>query len=365
MAGEDSVLFIQRRAGRSGAQTCLLRLARADERAGGQPLIVTAATGWLTAAAAAASIPTETLPFPSPRSLTARLWGNRLWAGQLAALLKASGLAPTMVVGNDHHESLLALALARTLNVRSGVILRSSGMTARDFIKHDCRRHDVVFAIGEDFLLRVRDFPGGERVLPLSDGLDETDFVATSPLSASFPERALVLGTPHPAKGWSDLLAARELLPGASPLKHIQFDFTATPSAAEREALGLNRFDLTRCRFLERTEDFAARLAEYDLVINASRRETFGMAALETLAAGRVLVSSRTGVVERVIDDPRLLFGPNDPADLARALAGLPELWATIAPVIDTSRQRLRAAYGVEAALSQFRAGIASTRAAS
>jgi glycosyltransferase involved in cell wall biosynthesis len=365
MAGEDSVLFIQRRAGRSGAQTCLLRLARADARAGGQPLIVTAATGWLTTAAAAASISVETLPFPSPRSLTARLWGNRLWAGQLAARLKARGVAPTMVVGNDHHESLLALALAGPLKVPSGVILRSSGMTSRDFAKHACGRHDAVFAIGEDFLNRVRSFPGGEQALPLSDGLDEADFVAAPPLSASFPERALVLGTPHPAKGWGDLLAAREQLPEASPLKHIQLDFTATPSAAEREALGLHRVDLTRCRFLERTEDFAARLAEYDLVINASRRETFGMAALEALAAGRVLVSSRTGVVERVIDDPRLLFRADDPADLARALAGLPELWATIAPGIDTSRQHLRGAYGVEAALSQFRAGIASARAAS
>lgn len=365
MAGETCVLFIQRRAGRAGAQTCLLRLARADVRAGGRSLIVTAATGWLTEAAGMASIPAETLPFPSPRSLTARLWGNRLWAGRLAARLKARGVAPTMVVGNDHHESLLALVLARTLKVPSGVILRSSGMTARDFVKHACGRHDAVFAIGEDFLRRVRAFPGGEWALALSDGLDEADFAAAPPLSVNFPERALVLGTPHPDKGWGDLLAAREQLPEASLLRHIQLDFTATPSAAERQALGLDRFDLTRCSFLERTEDFAARLADYDLVINASRRETFGMAALEALAAGRVLVSSRTGVVERVIDDPRLLFRPADPSDLARALAGLPELWTTAGPMIDAGRQRLRDTYGVEAALTQFRAGIASLRRAS
>lgn len=365
MAGGTCVLFIQRRAGRAGAQTCLVRLAGADAGTGGHPVVVTAATGWLAEAAAAAAISVETLAFPSPRSLTARLWGNRLWAGQLAARLKARGVSPSMVVGNDHHESLLALVLARTLKVPSGVILRSSGMTARDFIKHACGRHDAVFAIGEDFLRRVRTFPGGEQALPLSDGLDEADFVVGPPLSARFPARALVLGTPHPDKGWSDLLAGREQLPEASPLRYLQLDFTATPSAAEREALGLDRFDLTHCRFLERTERFAARLADYDLVINASRRETFGMAALEALAAGRALVSSRTGVVESVIDDPRLLFRPADAADLARALEGLPALWATIGPTIEASRQRLKASYGVEAALSQFRAGIASARRAS
>lgn len=360
MAGGDSVLFLQRRAGRAGAQSCLFRLARADQAAAHRPIVVTAAKGWLTEACDGADIPVETLPFPSSRSLTGRLWANRLWARQLASRLKAHGQAPDIVIGNDHQESLLTLALAAALDVPSGIILRSSGMTARDFTKYECGRHAAIFAIGEDFLGRVRAFPGGERAVLLADGLADEDFPAAPPLSPAFPERALVLGTPHPDKGWGDLLQALERLPTNAPARSLHLDFTATPSAAERQALGLDGLDLSHCRFLDRTDEFAARLASYDLVINASRRETFGMAALEALAAGRVLISSRTGVVGNVIDDPRLLFRPADLADLARVLAGLPAVWTAIGPIIEAGRQHLKATYGVEAALSLFRAGIAA-----
>ena len=148
MAGGDSVLFLQRRAGRAGAQSCLFRLARADQAAAHRPIVVTAAKGWLTEACDGADIPVETLPFPSSRSLTGRLWANRLWARQLASRLKAHGQAPDIVIGNDHQESLLTLALAAALVVPCGIILRSSGMTARDFTKYECGRHAAIFAIG-------------------------------------------------------------------------------------------------------------------------------------------------------------------------------------------------------------------------
>jgi glycosyltransferase involved in cell wall biosynthesis len=362
MTGGDRVLFLQRRAGRAGAQTCLFRLARADLADSGQPMVVTAATGWLTGACETASIPIETLPFPSSRSLTGRLWANRLWARRLASQLRARGWAPDIVIGNDHQESLLTIALAAALKVPSGIILRSSAMTARDFGKYKCGRHAVIFAIGDVFFDRIRTFVGGDRALLLADGLADEDFLAEQPLSQAFPDCALVLGTPHPDKGWSDLLQALERLSIDAPARRLRLDFTATPTDAERVGLGLERFDLTLCRFLERTDDFAARLAGYDLVINASRRETFGMATLEALAAGRVVISSRTGVVERVIRCPRLLFRPADIDDFAAILAGLPTAWDAIRPEVDASRQRLRDTFGITAALSQFRLGIESVR---
>ncbi len=360
VAGEYFVLFLQRRAGRAGAQTCLFRLARADRADGGRPMVVTAAPGWLTEACLGADIPVETLPFPSSRSLAGRLWGRRLWARRLAARLRQLGQAPALVVGNDHQESLLTRSLAEALGVPSGVILRSSGMIARDFAKYGCARHDVVFAIGENFLNRVHAFPGGKRALPLFDGLADEDFVAAAPLSPAFPERALVLGTPHSDKGWGDLMLALGRLPAEAPARRLRLDFTAIPTDAERAHLGLERFDLSLCRFLDHTDDFAARLAGYDLVINPSRRETFGMAALEALAAGRLLVSSRTGVIERVLDEPELLFNPADVEGLANILLQLPTVWARMPPVIGAARQRLRTIFGITGALELFRLGIAT-----
>jgi len=58
----------------------------------------------------------------------------------------------------------------------------------------------------------------------------------------------------------------------------------------------------------------------YDLVINPSRMESFGTAAIEVLAAGVPLLSSRTGVIEQVQESAEMLFPPHRPEALASAL---------------------------------------------
>jgi glycosyltransferase involved in cell wall biosynthesis len=68
----------------------------------------------------------------------------------------------------------------------------------------------------------------------------------------------------------------------------------------------------------------------YDLVINPSRMETFGMAAIEVLAAGVPLLSSRTGVMEQVQDAEEMLFAPARPDQLAFALKHLLQEWPRI-----------------------------------
>lgn len=80
-------------------------------------------------------------------------------------------------------------------------------------------------------------------------------------------------------------------------------------------------------RYLERAEDFRALATQYDLVINPSRNESFGMAAIEVLAAGVPLLSSRTGVIEKVQRNPEMMFAPRDPQSLANAFGNLLARW--------------------------------------
>ena len=354
------LVFVQRRPGRAGAQTCLLRLTDALRAGGRAVALVVDADGWLSEAARTAGLTVEVVPFPSPRSLGGRLFFNGAWARRVAARLSARGFSPDVVVGNDHQEAPLARALARKLGRPSAVILRSSGMSAGDFAKYGCGSCDVVFAIGAALQARVAGFPGGAGVKPLVDGLSPSDFAAHRPLPAHLPECALVIGTPHPDKGWGDLVAALARLPRHSPLAALRFDFTATPSAAEAEALGLAGADPARFRVLERTTRFAERLADYDLVIHPSRRETFGMAALEALAAGVPVVSSDTGVLARAIGDDRFAFAPGDVDALAVVLTRLPDLWPDLVAAMPAIGARLAAEHGIARTLSLFDAGLAN-----
>ena len=79
--------------------------------------------------------------------------------------------------------------------------------------------------------------------------------------------------------------------------------------------------------FLGKKDAFRELVRKYDLVINPSRRESFGMAAIEVLAAGVPLLSTRTGVMEKIQSSPRCLVSPSSPGCLASAIKYIYEHW--------------------------------------
>lgn len=352
-----SLLFLQRRTGRAGAQSALWRLVEALVDAGRSVVVVVHEEGWLVGALRSIGADVLVEPFPKPRSLGARLWATRMWAGRVATRLKLRGIEATGVIGNDHQESLPARALARRLGVPSAVILRSSGMSERDFAKYRCADHAVCFALGADLAARAARFPGGEGVRPLVDGLAAGDFVDHRPLPTTLPDCALVVGTPHPDKGWGDFAAALAMLPPESPLHAMRFDFTGEPSEDEARALGLATIPPALFRFLPRTPRFADLLAGYDLVIHPSRRETFGLAALEAIAAGVPVISTRVGALPTVLPDAAL-FAPADPSDMAGVLRDLPTTWPHLAATLPAVRAQLRTEFGIDRAAHLFLEGV-------
>lgn len=91
-------------------------------------------------------------------------------------------------------------------------------------------------------------------------------------------------------------------------------------SALERQAeeLGL----AARARFLGHRSDKADLLAASDVVVLPSRLEGLGVAALEAMAAGRVVVASSVGGLREVVrpGETGFLVPPEDPNALADAL---------------------------------------------
>jgi alpha-1,6-mannosyltransferase len=76
--------------------------------------------------------------------------------------------------------------------------------------------------------------------------------------------------------------------------------------------------------FKSDSRELASWLASADALVHAGTEETFGLVVLEAMACGRPVVATRASAMpELVSDDVGLLARPDDPEDLAAAIAGL------------------------------------------
>lgn len=328
--------MLQKRTHAAGAQRCLARLLRAPAWASLPRCLVCHDRGWLASAAEEAGAQVLVAPFPSTRSLRGRWFDNALWARRVARQRVcwpqsvASEDAPVtgMVLANDLHEAPLALRLARRLRWTAASFLRSSDMSASDFLRYGGDRLDRVFSVNEqlDAVARgalVGAVGRGPRFRVLPDGLEDADFLPPKPWPSRFPKRVLVVGSEHPDKGWCDFVAAWQRLEPELTAAIERLDFLAAQSpppclASLGGVLG---------EVWARREDFQSLVRSYDLVIAPSRRESFGMAVLECLAAGVPVLCSRTGVAEAAIAQPAWLFEPGSVSDLSLRLSALIEHW--------------------------------------
>ena len=337
-----SVLFVQKRPHRAGSQTCLARLLRHESMRGRQPQVVCSSAGWLTEECRRAGNGFFVEPFPSSRSLAARWFFNRAFAQRVAAQLNLKASPPAIVHANDHWEGLLGLAIARQMGARTAIFLRSPGMTRQDYFKYRCHAYDLVIAVGEELQRRAQSWDPQRDLKLIHDGIEAAEFAPPKPQAPLFPARLLVIGSPLDWKGWADLTEALWQLEQAGAMPRLEFDFTGTEPEPVKNDLKLARLRQSTCRFLGRVEQFRELVLGYDLVINPSRMESFGMAAMEVIAAGVPLLSSRTGVIEQVIGQSEFLFPPRQPEALARALRNLMQSWPRLGFDPERCQQRIR-----------------------
>jgi glycosyltransferase involved in cell wall biosynthesis len=332
----NHVLFLQKRAHRAGAQTCLARMLRHEGMRAWNPVLVCSEAGWLTAECERNGVAVLVESFPSSRALTARLWGNAAFARRVAGRVAALPGKPVIVHANDHWEGLLGLAVARELSARTVMHLRSPGMCESDYRKYRCGDYDSIVAVGDEIQARAKSWDAAKDIRLVHDGIEPTEFSPPKPKAAEFPRRVLVLGSPLDWKGWADLTEALFQLEQAGVLPELQFDFTGAQPDPAKNNLKLERLRRARCQFLGRVEQFRELVLGYDLSIHPSRMETFAMAAIEVLAAGVPLLTTRTGILDQVQERAELLVPPRDPAALAAALRGLLQHW----PVVDFGQAR-------------------------
>ncbi|MBF0162053.1 MAG: glycosyltransferase family 4 protein, partial [Magnetococcales bacterium] len=327
------VVCLQNRPHKAGAQTCLWRLLVQTQKRW-PSVLVTSKPGWLVEACQQEGIPVLIHPFPNSRSLSGRLWQNRLFAREVAARLEQATLRPLLVQGNDHQEGLLTVALSRRLRVPAALLLRDSGMRQEDYFKYQAPRCQWIAAIGQVLRDRVAGWDPARTIHTLHDGILPQEVQPPLPRRQQPPDRLLIIGSPQPHKGWADLVTALAMLEEQGILRTMAVDFTGDPPSPNRNDLDLRRLSRCTVRFLGRVNDFHALVRQYELVINPSRRESFGMAAIEVLASGVPLLSSRTGIIEQVIEDPRYLYPAGDAPALAAALSTLLHQWPTMEPDI-------------------------------
>lgn len=351
---KDIVLFLQNRATRAGAQTSLARLVVEDSIRAQTPVVLLGSEGWLQAWCQAQGIANLVVPFPRSRSLQARLWGNAAFARRIRARLRSNGWRLRSVVANDHQDGLLAQAIAHACGTPSIVILRTPGMSQRDFLKYACDRFSLVYAVGEELRQAASQMLKGRNVLPYREGLSDDEFLPPKARTHSFPSRVLVAGSEVTRKGWADWVSVLDRIEAEQPGFRLDCDFTGPAPDPLRNDLQLGKARRSRFNFLGRVDGFRELVRQYDLVVHPSRHESFGLAPIEVLAAGVPLLCSRTGAITQVQDDARFLFKPGDAGDLHDRLLALQEGWATIDPGLDMLQQRIRSQLGVRGMASEF-----------
>jgi glycosyltransferase involved in cell wall biosynthesis len=311
-------------------------------------VLVSSPGGWLVEECRRLGVPTIEEPFPRSRSLPGRLFGNGNFARRVVRKLEPLSMQPVIVQANDHQEGLLGLELGKQLEARTAIYLRSVAMTRDDYFKYRCDGYDFIAAVGDVLRARAQAWDPRREVALIQDGISADEFGPPKPKRGTPPRRVLAIGSPLELKGWADLTEALFLLEQAGTLPGMQFDFTGAAPAPAENNLRLERLAKARCNFLGRVDAFRDLVLSYDLVINPSRMETFGMAAIEALAAGVPVLSSRTGIIEQVLDANEMLFPPQQPASLASALERLLTDWTNTDFGVASAQERIRQKFLVD-----------------
>jgi glycosyltransferase involved in cell wall biosynthesis len=142
------------------------------------------------------------------------------------------------------------------------------------------------------------------------------------------PPVVLALGRLHPCKGYETLIRAFKQVAAKIPAAEcwiVGKEFGDGAYARQLRALA-GRLDLDRkVKFHGYAADVRAYVAGCRVLAVPSHTETFGMAAVEAMLAGKPVVACRTGGLQEIVVDQQTgsLVQPGDEQEMASAIIGI------------------------------------------
>lgn len=359
MKAVSKVVFLQKRCHRAGAQTSLARMLGSRTLSHIDPIVVLGEKGWLAEELSGRGIGNFSIPFPSPRALKSRVFGLESFSRKTRQQLVSQGIYPVAVFANDHQECPLALALSKESgNIPVITLLRTPGMSERDFQKYRCGESDALLCEGKELQERVLLWTAKETAL-FEEGFTDDEFQSGRDLPEYFPDRILVIGSEDPRKGFVDFIEALDWIETNRPdFPPLHCDFTGL--APDSGGALLDRKRRATFHFLGRIDDYASRVRDYSLAVHPSRAETFGMAPIEAILAGTPTIVSSTGIVgERELLAP-WRFPPGDTLTLAETLLRVWETWPNCCVGLREIQESLHDAFHIDQTTKSVKVAFAS-----
>lgn len=311
------VLIADENKGFGGAERHVLSLARALRDKNALDSIACRKTSWL--AQNSDDLPVHSVGFRNEVDM--------LSVYSLYRRIKSSQIQVIHCIG---HRDLVACALARNLPGAPPTVLVKAEHSYPDqnlsplFLWAYTQCHAIV-TVSHALAAQVKRAVKPKKELRLEvipNGIEFPKETSPAPPSEGRPIHIGVLSPLRPGKGHSDFLKAVAQLLADNPTRDLKF--TIAGDGELRQSLQ-NEADELRVpvEFLGHISEPMAYLESLDLSVIPSHRETFSLATLETLAAGRpVIVAASEGASELCGGRASAVLYPvGEVAALSRALA--------------------------------------------
>jgi len=347
------VLLVQKRANKAGAQVCLERTVEALRDAGIDAQVVLGKEGWLTDKLRQKGALCGIIAFPSFRSPLSKWLRLGLFARAMDRIWGDYG--PFHIVhANDTWEALLTEWLALRWKIPWVVHLRIATLSRLHYFKYHCDKANAVIAVSPDVYERVKNWRSNFLEF-IPEGLKINEFFNPCDNEVQFPEEVGVIGHGGSRKGWEDLLDAFAKVRKMGYLLPRRLVFFGHIDIKDRDRLQQRVPHGLEASFEGHVDDMTKRVRELGLAIAPSRKESFGRAAMEIIAAGVPILASRTGVVLDVmgVDSP-WTFSPGNPDNLASAWINLPSLWSKRLDFVRQWQKKLLDGFTVEDATKRL-----------
>lgn len=327
-----NILVLQKNTGKAGAQNSLRRLLSSQAFREQNVVVVTGTQGWFLEQVKLLNLPYIAIDYPAVRSLYGRLIGNKMWINKVVDELNKMAFTPDILQCNNHFEAPFLHGLKKHFQkAKTVAFIRDPDVRKTDYIKYQSGLCDLRIAVSQF----MQDALTWDRMaLVFNNGVFENEIYPIAEKKSLFPARWLVLGNPSKRKGWADFFDALKLLTETSWLENVQeIVFTGVPEGNEfLEYKGLINQLKTRINlaFAPFYSNLGEACQQFDLIVHPSRSESFGMALLEACCTGKCVVSSKTGVAEKLISNENLLFEPCQPQQIFDCLAYVLANWGNM-----------------------------------